>query len=134
MYPQFIIPSVTMNPFSVVSDYVKRGTVLQAKTGEHAGEKYLLVRETDRAYNKDAAGNSFGDPQGLYNLVNLNTGKTRVSDPQRKLIAHPENGPTLTQLFKHFGIMFDVVGPIDNVMNPVQTIVVCGSPAGFIKL
>ena len=129
-----IIYSSSFCNASIFNNTVKRGTVLRATTGQHAGEQYLLVRETDVAYSKDAAGNNVGEPRGLYNLVNLTTGKTRVSDPQRKLIAHPENGPSLDQINRHFGNTYEVVGNINDVRNPQRVYVLQGTMANVMCL
>lgn len=103
---------------------VERGALLLATSGEHVGDMYMLVRETDSAYAKDAAGNNIGSPKYLFNLINLtNEGKTRVSTPERKFIWGDKEVP-VGMLCRHFGFGMDVIakniGDASAMMNLVK--------------
>ena len=98
---------------------VPRGTILRATCGKHSGELYQLVRETSPVYAKNAVGQSFGEPQALYNLVNLTTGKARVSTQERKFIG-TEQGAPLAALRKHFDMGLIPVSDISHVADVIS--------------
>ena len=96
-----------------VKSSVSRGALLMATTGEHVGDMYMLVRETDGVYAKDAAGNDIGGAKDLYNLLKLNNeGQNRGSRPFRKLNWGSQE-VSLSVLKAHFGFGMDVIA--DNI-------------------
>lgn len=102
---------------------VQRGALLRAVSGEKVGDMYMLVREATNVYAKDAAGNNIGAPKNLFNLVNLtNEGKTRVSNPNRKLVWGHDEVPVDT-LEQHFGfqmvLVADNISKIEPIMNSI---------------
>lgn len=109
----------TRTVMPVTPSIVERGALLQCTEGSHKGDTYVLVRETDRAFNKDATGKEFGTPKCLFNLVNLSTGKTRVSEPQRKLIWDGKRVP-VAAINRHFGMNFRCIGNLTDVQPEVK--------------
>lgn len=100
---------------------VYRGALLEATSGEHEGDVYMLVRESQGAYAKDATGKNVGVPRFVFNLVNLyNEGKARVSSPERKLV-WPTNNVPLDVIERHFGTKYKTVGRIEDVAGAVKT-------------
>ena len=75
-----------------------RGSILQC-----GNEFYLLVR-VELADTKNGNGTATGK-QARYNLVNISTGKTRVSNPERLFLwMADEDDINLNSLKQHFGL------------------------------
>lgn len=75
-----------------------RGSILQC-----GNEFYMLVR-VELADTKNGNGVTTGK-QARYNLVNISTGKTRVSDPSRLFLwMADQDDVNLNSLCQHFGL------------------------------
>ena len=75
-----------------------RGSILQC-----GNEFYMLVR-VELADTKNGNGVTTGK-QARYNLVNISTGKTRVSEPSRMLLwMADQDDVNLNSLCQHFGL------------------------------
>lgn len=100
---------------------VFRGALLEATSGEHKGDVYMLVREARGVYAKDATGKNVGVPRFVFNLVNLyNEGQARVSNPKRKL-AWPTDNVPLDAIERCFGVEYKIVGRIEDVAGAIKT-------------
>lgn len=79
---------------------MKRGHILM-----NDNNYYMLVRVEAEVKGTDPNGSPSGTPCDRYNLVNLSTGKTRVSDPERMyLIPSTNEDVPLVSLREHFNL------------------------------
>lgn len=120
-YSNSMFDAITVMPRPAQTS-VERGALLCAKSGDHAGDMYMLAREAEGVYAKDATGKNIGAPKFLFNLYNLTSeGKARVSKPERKL-AWNTNSVPVSVLEDHFGFKLDVLaGNIEEIKHVLYT-------------
>lgn len=94
-----------------------RGSILQC-----GNEFYMLVR-VELADTKNGNGVTTGK-QARYNLVNISTGKTRVSDPSRLFLwMADQDDVNLNSLCQHFGLDLVDTGITCNDIDLKQVVV-----------
>lgn len=94
-----------------------RGSILQC-----GNEFYMLVR-VELADTKNGNGVTTGK-QARYNLVNISTGKTRVSDPSRLFLwMADQDDVNLKSLCQHFGLDLVDTGITCNDIDLKQVVV-----------
>ena len=103
---------------------VKRGDILTARSGEHAGENYLLVRVASNE-RTSGFGNELQYPTTdyLFNLVNTNTGKARITELDRLFETTRDgiNNPIpLRDLEKHFKMTFQKATDVRAIASDVN--------------
>lgn len=94
-----------------------RGSILQC-----GNEFYMLVR-VELADTKNGNGVTTGK-QARYNLVNISTGKTRVSEPSRLFLwMADQDDVNLNSLCQHFGLDLVDTGITCNDIDLKQVVV-----------
>lgn len=94
-----------------------RGSILQC-----GNEFYMLVR-VELADTKNGNGVNTGK-QARYNLVNISTGKTRVSEPSRLFLwMADQDDVNLNSLCQHFGLDLVDTGITCNDIDLKQVVV-----------
>lgn len=94
-----------------------RGSILQC-----GDEFYMLVR-VELADTKNGNGVTTGK-QARYNLVNISTGKTRVSDPSRLFLwMADQDDVNIKSLCQHFGLDLVDTGITCNDIDLKQVVV-----------
>ena len=94
-----------------------RGSILQC-----GDEFYMLVR-VELADTKNGNGVTTGK-QARYNLVNISTGKTRVSDPSRLFLwMADQDDVNIKSLCQHFGLDLIDTGITCNDIDLKQVVV-----------
>ena len=116
------------NPFTNTMS-VKRGTILELRDAivgnghvRPAGTPYMLTRiMADVPAGRDAVtGAPLGPRYDHYNLVNMNTGKTRVSAQDRIMRVPAGVDPKLGDITRHFGIRLDDVCRIGDIAADIN--------------
>ena len=110
---------------SSFSQIVKRGDIFQlnnSKRGIHDGEFYQLVRVAADAPGAvdTLSGKPVGGRVDLYNLVNISTGKTRVSDPARLFKVSSGGNVYLHSLNHHFQLDLKRVTDVPTIAADVE--------------